>query len=24
MMTFLSLFNPQDLPELLFKWCADC
>jgi hypothetical protein len=24
MMTFLSPYNPQDLPEILFKRCADC
>ncbi len=24
MMTFLSPYNPQDPPELLFKHCADC
>ena len=24
MMTFLSPYNPQDPPELLFKCCADC
>jgi hypothetical protein len=24
MMTFLSPYNPQDLPEILFKCCTDC
>jgi hypothetical protein len=24
MMTFLSPYNPQDLPEILFKRCTDC
>jgi hypothetical protein len=24
MMTFLAPYNPQDLPEILFKHCADC
>jgi hypothetical protein len=24
MMTFLAPYNPQDLPEILFKRCADC
>ena len=24
MMTFLSPYNPQDPPELLFKRCTDC
>jgi hypothetical protein len=24
MTTFLSPYNPQGPPEILFKWCADC
>jgi hypothetical protein len=23
MTTFLSPYNPQDLPKILFKWCAN-
>jgi hypothetical protein len=24
MTTFLPPYNPQDPPEILFKWCVDC